>query len=261
MSKKASRKALDAPLVPDPPTVSQHKTGDPVDCACVIHGSYYSFDYVHKLYNGLCRNLTRSVRLHVYTEAERIVPEPYIHHALKNLEVEGPKKSWWYKTQLFDSNQFSGQLLYFDLDVVIVDNIDFFTELSTDCFWGIRDFRYLFNKTRRNLNSSIMYFDTQKFNYVWQQFMTNPAEHMRRLHGDQDFIDRAIPPNDKKFFDEDLIKSWRWQLLDGGYDVKSRRHYEPGSGTKITTPTRVMVFHGKPKIHEVNDAIIHKYWC
>jgi len=261
MGKKAFRKAIEAnKKVPDPVTDIPIKTGVPVDCACVIHGTYYDFSYVDKLYRGLCRNLSRPVNLHVYTEAHRDVPLPYIKHSLQNLGVEGPRKSWWYKTQLFDVNQFKGQLLYFDLDVVIVDNIDFFLELSTNYFWGIKDFRHLFNRSRQTLNSSIMYFDTRKFNYVWDQFLLRPEEHMRRFAGDQDFVDRIIQPKDKQFFDVDLIKSWRWQLFDGGYDTKKRRHLQPGTGTKITKPTRIMVFHSKPKLHEINDPVIDKYW-
>jgi len=232
----------------------------PIDCACVIHGEYYQFDYVDKLYNGLIKNLSRPVNLHVYTEESRHVPEPYIHHPLQDLGVSGPRKSWWYKLQLFDNKNFNGQLLYFDLDVVIVDNIDFLVELSTKYFWGIRDFRYLFSPSKRTLNSSIMYFNTEVFSYVWDEFQKHSQMHMSRLHGDQDFIDRVIPAHHKQFFNEELIKSWRWQCLDGGYDTRYKQHKSPGTGTTVAHPTRVMIFHGKPKLHEINDPIIAKYW-
>jgi hypothetical protein len=86
----------------------------PIDCACVIHSDAYSWDYVERLYSMLSRHLSLGVRLHVYTEADRPVPAPFIKHALDDWEISGPRRSWWYKLQLFDSEKFSGSLLYFD---------------------------------------------------------------------------------------------------------------------------------------------------
>ena len=48
--------------------------GEYIDCACLIHHTLYDWSYVDKLYNSLCRNLTPTVRLHVYTESNRFVP-------------------------------------------------------------------------------------------------------------------------------------------------------------------------------------------
>ena len=89
----------------------------PLNCACVIHGDAYSFDYVDKLYSMLSRNFSIPIVLHVYTESHRIVPAHYIKHNLVEWpKIFGPKKSWWYKLQLFDRTHHSGNLLYFDLD-------------------------------------------------------------------------------------------------------------------------------------------------
>lgn len=83
MAKKAQIKAL---------------TTGPVDCACVIHGKLYDWVYVDKLYAMLTRHFTRPVVLHVFTESDRPVPEPYVKHSLINWPgIGGPRKSWWYK--------------------------------------------------------------------------------------------------------------------------------------------------------------------
>ena len=50
----------------------------PIDCACVIHGTAYSWDYVERLHSMLSRHITPGIRLHVYTEADRPVPEPVV---------------------------------------------------------------------------------------------------------------------------------------------------------------------------------------
>lgn len=260
MGKKAARKTLEKEMETWLQQPVAQKVGSPIDCACVIHGGFYSFDYVQKLYRGLQRGFSRPVNLHVYTEPGREVPAPYIKHSLKDLGVEGPRKSWWYKTQLFDTEHFSGELYYFDLDIVIVNSIDWMTELSESFFWGVRDFRYLFNSRKKGLNSSIMKFNVNQHKYVWDEFIKQPTMHMNRMHGDQDFIDRVIPADKKMFFSEQKIKSWRWQLVDGGYDTVKRQHKNPGQGTVIDPATSVAVFHGKPKLHEIKDNTILGYW-
>ena len=95
-----------------------------IDCACVIHGSGYDWPYVERLYNMLCRNLSAEVRLHVYTEHDRSVPPHMVKHILDDWGISGPKRSWWYKMQLFNPAHFAGNLLYFDLDVVIANQLN-----------------------------------------------------------------------------------------------------------------------------------------
>ena len=232
-----------------------------IDCACVIHGDYYSWDYVDRLYRGLCRNLTPKVILHVYTEAGRPVPEPYVKHSLTEWPgVSGPKKSWWYKIQLFDSDSLSADLLYFDLDTVIVSNIDWIWLLKPKYFWAVRDFKYLFRSKRATANSSIMWFNTKRFNWIYQQFDPGIIDSQQwRNRGDQDYIYHHLSDS-VRFLDFDRIQSWRWQALDGGFDFVARKHRQPGAGTSIDSKTSVLVFHGTPKPHEVEDPVIKQYW-
>lgn len=233
-----------------------------IDCACVITGDKYDFEYVHKLYKGLCRGFTNDVTLHVYTEESRKVPKPYVKHSLKTIQTR-EDRGWWNKIQLFNPKLFRGQLLYFDLDVVILNSLDWMLELDSKYFWSVRDFRYLWAERRNEVNSSVMYFDTEKFSYVWSDFKKTPEVYMNRLHGDQNFIHRHIPSQIKQFFDINRVKSYKWELIDGGYDMHSRTYKEPGSGTKIPRLTSIAVFHGQPNPDDIieNDSIIAKYWC
>jgi hypothetical protein len=50
------------------------------DCACVIHGTGYDWQYVEKLYNMLSTTFAQGIRFHVYTEAHRPVPSHMIKH-------------------------------------------------------------------------------------------------------------------------------------------------------------------------------------
>ena len=234
----------------------------PIDCACVIHGDLYGWEYVERLYAMLCKNFSVPVRMHVFTEAYRPVPLPMIKHTLKDWPgVAGRKKAWWYKMQMFSPKQFSGRMLYFDLDVVITGSLDSLLSLRPDYFWTIRDFKYLWKPYWRGINSSVMFWNVSEFGHIWKTFKAqNITEIMRQYPGDQDFLTSIIDPGRLKFIDENWVKSWRWQVLDGGMDFKRRRYLSPGSGSNIDPATKIVVFHGNPKPHELNDANIIRYW-
>lgn len=235
---------------------------DVIDCACVIHGKAYDWIYVEHLYNMLRRNLTPRVRLHVFTEKDRAVPPEMIKHELNEWpDVSGPKRGWWYKMQMFDPRHGLGRLLYFDLDVVITSNIDWIWQLKDRYFWAPKDFKYLWRPYWTGINSSIMLWETQRFYWIWERFQENNLSiNMRRWHGDQDFLSTMLDPKDLRYLDPERIKSWRWEVKDGGLDFKTRQYINPGSGSKIDSNTSVLIFHGKPNPHEVVDAEIQAHW-
>lgn len=233
-----------------------------MDCACVIHGDAYEWRYVDRLYDMLRANSNREIRLHVFTEPTRPVPTHMVRHDLVDWPgVGGPKKAWWYKIQMFDPRHFSGRLLYMDLDVVIVRNIDWIWNLNPRYFWAVHDFRRLWRPTWQGINSSIMLWDTQRWQHVWQEFQDrNIAATIKQFHGDQDFLNSVIDPAELRFIDPEQIHSWRWEIKDGGMDIKSRTYKRPDAGSVLTPKTSVIIFHGEPKPHQVLDTIIQKHW-
>ena len=231
-----------------------------IDCACVIHGNTYDWIYVQRLYNMLKRNLSMEVRLHVYTEANRPVPAPMIKHALQDWGISGPRRAWWYKMQIFDPQHHVGPMLYFDLDTVIVGNIDWITNLSLNYFWAIRDFKCLWRPAHQGMNSSVMWWNTVDFEHVWQKFIQQDLKSvMKKYPGDQDFLSQIIDQNKLRFL-PDQVKSWRWQCMDGGYDFQRRAHKQPGSGAKIAENDCILVFHGQPKPSQVKDKLVVQHW-
>lgn len=246
MGKKARRKVVNM---------------DFIDCACLIHDTAYDWQYVEKLYRGLCRNLTPEVRLHVYTESSRAVPAPYIAHALQEWSgIRGPRSSWWYKLQLFNPAQFAGNLLYFDLDTVIVGNIDWIWQQPPGFFYAPKDFKYLFKPKSGTINSSVMWFNTEQFADIYQNF--DPSGVVTRkiaFRGDQDYIHHAIPDNQLRYLDGKKIRSYKWELREGGWNFKQRRPLQPGAHT-IIDDVSVLIFHGNPKPHELTDPVVKQNW-
>lgn len=233
----------------------------PIDCACLIHGDAYPWIYVERLYNMLQRHISCGVRLHVYTESTRTVPEPMIKHELKDWGIGGAKRSWWYKIQIFNSVYHAGPLLYFDLDTVIVDNIDWIWHLPLRHFWTLQDFKYLWRKNFQGINSSVMWWDTRLFDHVYTDFKyKNLASIMKQYQGDQDYLTRAIEQNKLRFLDPSRVQSWRWQCLNGGYDFAKRTYKQPNSGATLSKNTSILIFHGTPKPIEVADPVVLEHW-
>lgn len=233
----------------------------PIDCACLIHGTAYEWKYVEHLYNMLNRHLTAGARLHVYTESHRPVPAHMIKHELQDWGISEPKRSWWYKMQLFNPEHHNGPLLYFDLDTVIVNNIDWICNLPSNFFWSVRDFKYLWRSSDCKVNSSVMWWNTGRFDMVWHSFQRqNLKKMMSKYHGDQDYINDAVGHADRRFFDVNQVKSWRWQCLDGGYNFNKKFYKYPGKGTNFDPPTSVLIFHGKPKPGDLTDPVIVQHW-
>jgi hypothetical protein len=233
-----------------------------IHCACLIHDTKYDWSYVDKLYRSLCRNLTPKVIFHVFTENNRPVPEPYIRHDLIEWpDIRGPKKSWWYKIQMFDPNHHSGQLLYFDLDTLIIDNIDWIWRLSSDYFWAVQDFKYLFRNRRNTLNSSVMWFNTNKYAYVLQDFDADKVrKNILRYHGDQDYIHEKIPSEKLRYFDPTRVLSYKWQVKEGGYNFSTRKYFKPGEISWPPPDSDILVFHGNPNPHEEDHPVIRDNW-
>ena len=235
----------------------------PVDCACLIHGKGYDWQYVEKLYNMLNRSLTGGVRFHVYTEHDRSVPPHMNKHILDEWPIEaGPRSSWWYKIQLFDPAKFDGNLLYLDLDTVIARNLDWIRGLSTKYFWAPKDFRRLWRNNHRGINSSVMWWDTRRCSWIWEDFLNKEMmQTTRKFYGDQEYLSSILDDKLRRYLPEERIQSWRWEIKDGGMDFKRRIYLKPGQGTCLQPNTDVLIFHGRPKPHEVRDDVINQNWC
>lgn len=233
-----------------------------IDVGCVIHSSTYGWQYVERLYNMVCRHLPYDVRFHVWTEHDRSVPPHMVKHILDDWPgISGPKRSWWYKLQLFNSAHHCGDLLYFDLDSVIVGDISWTVENSPQYFHVLRDFRYLQKPNHSSMNSSLMWFNVEQFQSVWQDFAaTDIVSTCRAYQGDQDYINAKIPHNHKRFYDTQRIASYRWQVKEGGWDFRRRCVVSPGTESQLHPDTSLVVFHGHPKPHQCQDAFVIDHW-
>lgn len=163
--------------------------------------------------------------------------------------------------QLFNPEHFDGDMLYLDLDVVVARDLDFVKTSPTNYLWAIRDFKYLQSRHANAINSSMMWFNVTNFAWIWQKFTQEDfVTVIKSYPGDQDYLAAVLDVNQRRFFENKYFESYRWQCLDGGFDFHKRKHLRPGSGVKIADDTALVVFHGKPKPHEVQHPVIVQLW-
>jgi lipopolysaccharide biosynthesis glycosyltransferase len=241
--------------------MTQTNTAQSINCVCVNHGTAYAWQYVDRLYGMLQRHLG-NIKFHVFTEKNRAVPEHMIKHDLQEWPgISGQKKAWWYKLQMFDADQLPGQNLYFDLDTVVIDDLSWILKLDSKYFWTIRDFRYLWKPQWQGLNSSLMYWNSTEFSWIWQDLCQRNIQAVsRQFRGDQDYLNALLHRDQIKFIDPCYVKSWRWQVHDGGLDASMNQYCRPGAGAVIPSNTKIIVFHGNPKPHNIQDSVILQHW-
>ena len=163
------------------------------------------------------------------------------------------------KLQMFDTEVLpAGEWLYFDLDVVIVDNIDSLFEWES--FGIIRDFIRPENGILpgKEFNSSVMRFNNTEFSGIWEYYLNNSKQFhdmQKQVHffGDQNVISSYLnhyPEICNPFPDE-----WLWSYKKGVERGKHAGNRSEMFGREIPKDGKVCVFHGEPNPVDVADKV------
>jgi hypothetical protein len=209
-----------------------------ITVTCVWAGTKYSAEYVARLQKAVSEHLLLEHQLVCFTDQKfpdipgvefrklPVLPFPIVY-------------PWWYKVWLFSPDaKLSGRILFLDLDIMILKNIDKFVSYSGE-FLGIRDFTRVQNPAIKTTNSSIMCWDQQKHQDVWERF-SNSAELIQKTYpGDQNYISDYLG-NRITWWPDTWALSYRWEYLKTG----------------LQKETAVLVFHGRPKPHELDWQLL-----
>lgn len=222
---------------------------------CVNWGTKYGVEYTLRLYNMVKRNTTKDFKFYVLTDVtDRYAKYPWI----LPIELDTDLVGWWNKLLLFKEGTLpKGDYLYFDLDVVIVDNID-------DLF-GCRSFGITRDFIRPNdgllpgpeYNSSILKFDNRTTNGIWQHYINNKNlwhGYQKQIHffGDQNVISHYVNhyPDFLNVFPDEWIWSFKKGAVRGATAGDRSRYF----GAEIPEGGKVCVFHGEPSPDKVKDV-------
>lgn len=163
-------------------------TGHPINVVCLRTGNKFDDRYVVRLHNMVERNLTLPHRFTCFTD------KPV--SGVTCVRPKGALPGWWGKLMFFqpDLPLGPGPMLYFDLDMVIVGNIDALATYPAE-FATIRQWKKICRKSPKGLavpmyNTSVMYFrEPGNRPDVWRK-----GELLRtRLRSDQDVLAQCYP--------------------------------------------------------------------
>lgn len=222
---------------------------------CIKWGDRYPANYVNRLYNMVRRNTTLDFRFYCFTDDAAGLDKNIIIKDLPVMNVSPEDNKFAYRKEagLCDDNLggLNGQrVLYFDLDVVIVANIDcFFTYPKGDDFVIIDDWN---SKGNRVGQASCYSWVVGTLGYVKEYFENNPKEVVTQFHtASQEYLsDQIIKKYGAlNFWPDEWCRSFRFHCMPIGF---LRKFITP----LIPAGAKLIIFHGSPKPHE---ALVGKW--
>lgn len=159
--------------------------------------------------------------------------EEATHAYLRSLGSNWP--GWWAKMELFAPQHTDlGDILYFDLDTVIVGDLGNIQRVCREAQGTPVMLRDFYRQT--GLGSGLMYLPVTEREIIWKEWSSSSATSvLRQYHGDQNFLE--------KFWSE---RAARWQDVLPGEVVSYKSHIVPNKGV-IPDNARVVCFHGPPR--------------
>ena len=145
----------------------------------------------------------------------------------------------------------TGNNLYFDLDVVITENIDcFFTYKKEKQVMLIRDF----NVSTKGFNSSIMRFNNDVMTpKIWEPYLKEKQRY-KKMQGDQNVISELIKqtPDLYDTYPDEWTFSAKWYDREDARFSRSKWTFQYKEGCKVA------VFHGKPDPNQLANPHPHE---
>ena len=229
-----------------------------ISVLCVRFGNKYGPEYVERLRNMVARHLTVPYEFICLTDDQH--PIEGVRSII--LADQGYTKKWWHKVHMFDPGLgLNGRILYLGLDVVIVNNIDkLVKDYTKNEFLGIRDFNRKFNPAWKILNSSVMSWVAGQHPDIYTIFKGN-MNKAQQLHGDQDWIFQ-VAKGRIIFWPDQYIMSYKWEIRDRteiSFGTMPRK-FKTIKNPTIPADCSILVFHGDPNPHDVEDPIIVDNW-
>lgn len=214
-----------------------------LNVCCVNAGNYQGrgADYVNRLYSMVARNLDMGTegRFVCFTD------DPSgLNAAIQTEELPAGVSGWWNKIYLFSPGLFRAgdRVLYFDLDTVIVGELDALAAYDGP-FAILRDFY-----RPDGLQSSVMAWPAGWGAEIWDQWHRMGCPEWPR--GDQQWIEMFI--YGRSGWDGAVILQDRYPGLFVSYK-KDCQPFPPEGAA-------VCVFHGEPRPHNCGRAWIEAMW-
>ena len=222
-----------------------------VNVVCIYWGTKYPTIYVQNLYNMVKRNLTVPFTFTCFTDHVKLQKLVQGDIRVRSMPYHN-FKGWWNKMTLFSPKaNLQGEILYLDLDLVILENIDCLLSFEKNKCCFINDF----NKSKYYFNSSVMRFNNNIMTeHVWDPYVKHRNTYDKML-GDQNVITQLIKRTKHyAIYPDEWTFSYKW------YDRKKPRYKKKDHTYELRPNTKIAVFHGKPNPHESTQEWVKNNW-
>jgi hypothetical protein len=212
---------------------------------CTKWGTKYGIDYLNRLASMVRRNTSRPTRLICFTDDAEgadpwvtIAPLPPIELPARAARTPWRKIALW-QSPLFD---LSGDVLFFDLDVVITGSIDDFFDYLPGHYCVAQNWT---QPNERVGNTSVYRFPVGKMSYIYDVFSQDPEKVLARYRIEQQYISALCP--DGEFFPAEWCLSFKHSLVP----MWPLNFFV---APPLPEGTKVVAFHGKPDPDEARDG-------
>lgn len=208
-----------------------------VTVACVLKsGGDFTPEYVSRLRSMAIRNVDMPCDFVCLTDMHV--------KGIDCLALTDGLPGWWSKIELFKPGIIkTDRVVYFDLDTLILDNIDGLLQLS-GLFYGLRPWNAR-NRAMGQFGSGVMSWKNGDMAMVYESFKRDI--HIVDNIGDQAYISSILAENCLDYI----------PLQDhfpGIHSYKRECRGGPPRGCKV------VCFHGRPRVHEVPDRWVREAW-
>ena len=213
---------------------------------CMKWGSLYGADYVNKLYGMVRRNLAGELRFLCLTDEPSGIRPEVETAPCPEIPIPAPHNNrGWRKLTLWKSSIFgqTGDWLYLDLDVVIVDALDPFFDHRPDA-----SFIVMQNWTQPGQgigNTSAYRFRVGEHDYLYDHLVADADRLIARYRNSQTYISRTV--NSIEFWPDPWCTLFKVQSVPA---FPLRWWQEP----RIPDGCRVIAFPGVPNPHEALEG-------
>lgn len=147
---------------------------------------------------------------------------------------------WWDKLQCFGT--INSRILFFDLDTIILDNIDDIATYDGE-FMMMKNFKWGGGAQKDKYASAIMNIAAGFGDDICTEYEKDPKTVKANHKGDQKWIEQCLD-------DREIVPDLLQDMYTGVYSYK--KHCQNG----LPKDARIVCFHGEPKNHE----LLHLDW-
>ena len=207
---------------------------------CIKWGTKFDSEYINRLYDMVERNLTLPHRFVCFTDNAEGIKEGVEVFPLPSISFkEGPERGWR-KLSVFNKKlaDLEGQALCLDVDVVIINNIDYLFEESGDFRilkdWGYPEESYVGN-------SGCYRFNIGEHPDVVEYFVENFDEIRERFRNEEEYLSW-------KMKEKGILQYWKPRTaISFKHGCMSAFPLNLFTIPKQPTDeTKILIFHGNP---------------